>query len=306
VNIERVEQPAALPPRAADGNKGTFGRLLIVGGSDEMIGAPVLAGMAALRTGAGLVQVAMPKSVLAAALSVCPELIGMGLEGQGANARLVEEAAKADAMVVGPGLGTAEPAKERLRVLVGIDKPMVIDADALNLLSKLNKWPTATFKARAVLTPHPGEMRRLASLLPLSEAGPWAGAPGATSGAAAAAGPIPSSDSEREKVAVAAARAFGQVIVLKGHRTVVTDGKRVYVNATGDSTLAKAGTGDILSGVMGALLAQGMDRFEAATLAVWLHGRAGELAGENYGKRSALGREVIECLGRAISEREAG
>lgn len=305
MDVERIEQPAALPLRAADGNKGTFGRLLVVGGSDEMIGAPVLAGMAALRAGAGLVQVAMPKSVLAAGLSVCPELIGMGLEGAGANVRLVEEAAKADAMVVGPGLGMAEAAKERLRVLVGIDKPMVVDADALNLLSKLNKWPTATFKARAVLTPHPGEMRRLASLLPLREAGAWAGAPGATSsGAGTAAGPIPSSDAEREKVAVAAARTFGQVIVLKGHRTVVTDGKRVYVNTTGDSTLAKAGTGDILSGVLGALLGQGMERFEAATLAVWLHGRAGELAGAEYGKRSALGREVIECLAAAIAERE--
>jgi NAD(P)H-hydrate epimerase len=106
-------------------------------------------------------------------------------------------------------------------------------------------------------------------------------------------------------VAVAAARAFGQVIVLKGHRTVVTDGKRVYVNTTGDSTLAKAGTGDILSGVLGALLGQGMERFEAATLAVWLHGRAGELAGAKYGKRSALGREVIECLAPAIGERDS-
>src|SRR6478672_2576566 len=108
MDVTRVEHPAALPVRAADGNKGTFGRVLVVGGSDEMIGAPVLAGMAALRVGAGLVQGAMPKSVLAAALSVCPELIGMGLEGGGANVRLVEEAAKADAMVVGPGLGTAE------------------------------------------------------------------------------------------------------------------------------------------------------------------------------------------------------
>jgi NAD(P)H-hydrate epimerase len=228
----------------------------------------------------------------------------MGLEAA-AEQKLAEAAGRADAMVVGPGLGQSAEAKERLRVLVGIDKAMVIDADGLNLLSKLNMWPTATFKAGAVLTPHPGEMRRLASLLPLSEAGAWAGAPGASSGAAAAAGPIPSSDGEREKVAVAAARAFGQVIVLKGHRTVVTDGKRVYVNTTGDSTLAKAGTGDILSGVLGALLGQGMERFEAATLAVWLHGRAGELAGAKYGKRSALGREVIECLAPAIGERDS-
>jgi NAD(P)H-hydrate epimerase len=197
-------------------------------------------------------------------------------------------------MAVGPGLGTSAEAKERLRALVAIDKPMVIDADALNLLAKLNKWPAATFKARAVLTPHPGEMRRLASLLPEKEAGAWV----------EKAGPVPSDEGERVKVATAAARTFGQVIVLKGHRTVVTDGKRVYVNKTGDSTLAKAGTGDILSGVLGALLGQKMERFEAATLAVWLHGRAGELAGEKHGRRSALGREVIEKLARAIGERE--
>jgi NAD(P)H-hydrate epimerase len=95
------------------------------------------------------------------------------------------------------------------------------------------------------------------------------------------------------------------VIVLKGRETVVTDGRRIYVNETGDSTLAKAGTGDILSGVLGCLLGQGMERFEAATLAVWLHGRAGEIAGTKYGRRSALGREVIESLSTAIAEREA-
>src|SRR3954469_23826693 len=105
MDVTRVEQPAALPSRAADGNKGTFGRVLIVGGNDEMIGAPVLAGMAALRTGAGLVQIALPKSVLAAALSICPELIGMGLSDPDDNQRLLEAAEKADAIVVGPGLG---------------------------------------------------------------------------------------------------------------------------------------------------------------------------------------------------------
>src|SRR6266567_586537 len=102
--LERVDRPGELPARPADGNKGTFGRVLIVGGNEEMIGAPVLAGMAGLRMGGGLVQVAMPMSVLAAALSVCPELIGMGLAA-GANRRLVAAAAKADAVVVGGALG---------------------------------------------------------------------------------------------------------------------------------------------------------------------------------------------------------
>lgn len=293
MEIERIEQPAALPQRPADGNKGTFGRVLIVGGNDEMIGAPVLAGMAALRTGAGLVQIALPKSVLAAALSICPELIGMGLGAASDTARLVEAAEKADAVVVGPGLGASPEAKERLRALVGIEgKPMVVDADGLNILAKLHRWPAATFRARAVLTPHPGEMRRLALLLPPAESGPFG------------AGVLSPSEEDRIKVATTAARRFGQVLVHKGHRTVVTDGNRLYVNTTGDSTLAKAGTGDILSGVLGALLGQKVEPFEAATLAVWLHGRAGELAGQAHGRRSTLGQEVIECLARAIGERE--
>jgi NAD(P)H-hydrate epimerase len=293
MELEHVERPAALPARAADGNKGMFGRVLIVGGNEEMIGAPVLAGMAALRMGAGLVQVAMPMSVLAAALSICPELIGMGLAA-GANRKLVEAAVKADAVVVGPGLGQSAGAKRRLMALTGLDRPMVVDADGLNLLAGMGRWAGKAFKARAVLTPHPGEMRRLATLLPAKGARAWIGK-----------GQIPSDGASREAIAVVAARMFGQVIVLKGRKTVVTDGRRIYVNQTGDSTLAKAGTGDILSGVLGCLLGQGMERFEAATLAVWLQGRAGEIAGAKYGRRSALGREVIESLSTAIAEREA-
>ena len=293
-DVEYVEQPGALPPRPEDGNKGTFGRLLIVGGNEEMIGAPVLAGMAALRTGAGLVQVAMPQSVLPAALSICPELVGMGLAGAG-NRKLLEAAQKADALVVGPGLGQSTGARRRLLALAALDKPMVVDADALNLLAAMKRWPGKAFKGRAVLTPHPGEMRRLAGLLPRKEAGDWIGK-----------GSIPSDDGSRQRLAVLAARTFRQVIVLKGSRTVVTDGRCVYVNTTGDSTLSKAGTGDILSGVLGCLLGQHMERFAAAVLAVWLHGRAGELAGKEFGRRSALGREVVGCLSGALAGRAGG
>jgi NAD(P)H-hydrate repair Nnr-like enzyme with NAD(P)H-hydrate dehydratase domain len=117
-------------------------------------------------------------------------------------------------------------------------------------------------------------------------------------------GATPSDEASRVRIATGAARRFGQVIVLKGAGTVVTDGKQLYINPTGDSTLSKAGTGDILSGILGCLVGQRMEPFEAATLAVWLHGRAGELAGAKYGRRSALGREVIECLAEAIAERE--
>ena len=281
--MERITSPPALPPRPREGHKGTFGRVLVVGGNDGMIGAPVLAGTAALRMGAGLVQLAVPRSILAACLTITPELIGLGLGKAAGKDQLLEAGEKADAIVVGPGLGRTPEAEARLTRLVRLQKPMVIDADGLNILASMKKWPSF-FKARAVLTPHPGEMGRLGKLLGRSE--------------------VPTDEEGRIGIASEAARAFGQVIVLKGDRTVVADGRRVYVNSTGNSALSKAGTGDVLSGMLGTLLAQEMDRFDAACLAVHLHGRAGEVAGERVGMRCALARDVVEAISRAVAKYE--
>jgi NAD(P)H-hydrate epimerase len=275
--IERVEKLPALPARPVEGHKGLFGRVLVVGGNEEMIGAPVLAGMAALRMGAGLVQVAMPLSVLAAGLSVCPELIGLGLAADRADVeKLAGAAERADAVVVGPGFGTGDLAKGRLKAMVGLaGKAMVVDADGLNILAALKRWPEGTFRARGVLTPHPGEMRRLMALM------------GGSKEREASSEKLGIDEAYRIDVAARAALEFGQVVVLKGHRTVVADadGRRVYVNSTGDSSLSKAGTGDVLSGVIGCLQGQKIGAFEAACLGVWIHGRAGEIAGERLGGR---------------------
>jgi NAD(P)H-hydrate epimerase len=260
-----------------------FGRVLVVGGNDGMIGAPTMAGRAALKLGAGLVEIAVPRSILAAALMITPELIGLGL-GRASDVKpLLKAAEMADAIVIGPGLGQLPEAKVRLQRLERLPKPMVVDADGLNLIAKLKHWPTY-FKASAVLTPHPGEMKRLAPLLGRKD--------------------VPSDDDGRIDIAVAAAKAFGQVIVLKGGRTVVTDGDRVYLNHTGDSSLSKAGTGDVLSGMTGTLLAQAMDRFDAACAAVYLHGRAGEIAGERLGMRCVLAHDVIDAIPQAVREYE--
>ena len=248
-----------------------------------MIGAPALAGTAALRMGSGLVQIAMPRSVLAICLSITPELVGLGLGNTPDLKSILEAAEKADAIVIGPGMGQAPVAKTRLLRLVRLKKPMVIDADGLNLIAAEKKWPTF-FKAHAVLTPHPGEMARLAPLI------------GRTT--------VPTDETGRIQIATEAARAFGQIIVLKGHRTVVTDGTRVYVNNTGDSTLSKAGTGDVLSGMIGCLLGQAVERFDAACIAVHLHGMAGEIAGMRLGRRFALAREVIDAVPEAIGSVE--
>jgi ADP-dependent NAD(P)H-hydrate dehydratase len=258
--------------------------VLVVGGNDGMIGAPAMAGRAAMKLGAGLVEIAVPKSILTAVLLVTPELIGLSLGKSAGKDELLKAGEKADAIVIGPGLGQTPDAMARLQRLVRLPKPMVVDADGLNLLAKQKRWPTY-FNAAAVLTPHPGEMKRLAAgLLKRSD--------------------VPSDDDGRIDIALAAAKAFGQVVVLKGSRTVVTDGERVYVNHTGASSLSKAGTGDVLSGMTGTLLGQNMERFDAACAAVYLHGRAGQIAGERLGMRCVLAHDVIDAIPGAVREYE--
>jgi NAD(P)H-hydrate epimerase len=282
-----------LPDRPVDGHKGLFGRVLIVGGSRDMIGAPMLAAEAAFRCGCGLVQVAMPRPLLSIALTLCPESTGLGLTKGQDRGRLEAAACASDVVVVGPGMGLTRDAHDRLRALIRLDRPIVLDADALNLLSLAKRWPSR-FGAPAVLTPHPGEMRRLAPLAELEE--------------------VPDDDPGRIRVALHAAKHFGQVVVLKGHRTIVAEPPstvqpvqtpRVYVNTTGDSSLSKAGTGDVLAGVIASLWAQGMERFDAACLAVFLHGRAGEIAGERLGRRSVLARDVVGSIPAAFAFAES-
>src|SRR3712207_400496 len=147
--MERITTVPNLPPRPLEGHKGLFGRVLVVGGNDGMIGAPVPAATSALRMGAGLVQIPVPRSILSACLSITPELIGLGLGKAAGKDQLLEAGEKADAIVIGPGLGRTPEAMGRLQRLVRLERPMVIDADALNLLSDLKSWPKY-FKARAV------------------------------------------------------------------------------------------------------------------------------------------------------------
>jgi ADP-dependent NAD(P)H-hydrate dehydratase len=280
---QRIKDPPALPPRPVDGHKGLFGRVLILGGNHDMIGAPVLAGLAALKMGSGLVQIALPKEVLPSAISIVPELIGLGLSRKADTVPLYMAGEKADVLVIGPGLGGSWIIGERIRALLFCGKPMVIDADGLNYLSALKTWPKTIRKSSAVLTPHPGEMGRLNKLLGRKT--------------------VPTDPEGRIELATFAAKSFGQTMVLKGHRTVVTDGRRVYVNQTGDSSLSKAGAGDILSGMLASLIGQGMSHFDAACAAVYLHGLAGELAGKRLGRRSVLARDVIENIPAAIGRR---
>jgi NAD(P)H-hydrate epimerase len=230
------------------------------------------------------VQIAVPRAILPYALSITPELIGIALGKAAGKDQLLEAAEAADAIVIGPGLGKTPEALGRLTRLVRLAKPMVVDADGLNLLAQQKRWPTF-FKARAVLTPHPGEMNRLNKLIGRDK--------------------TPADEAGRIDNAVAAAEAFGQVVVLKGERTVITDGQRVFVNTTGNSALSKAGSGDVLSGILGCLLGQRIEPFDAACVAVRLHGFAGEAAGEKVGLRSVLAREVVDAIPAAIARYES-
>ena len=247
-----------------------------------MIGAPSLAGVAALRMGAGLVKVAAPRKIIPAILTIFPELVGVGLTAS-PDKTFLDSCEAADAIVVGPGLDSSASVRKLVMEALRFQKPMVIDAGALNILASLSKWPRGP-RAGRVLTPHPGEMLRLAKHFGESK--------------------VPVDKEGRIRIAKKAALAFKHIVVLKGHETIVTDGNQVYVNDTGDSSLAKAGTGDVLSGMLGTLLAQKMNPYEAACLAVRLHGRAGELAGAKFGKRSVIASEVATMIAAAISEHE--
>lgn len=269
-----------LPVRPADGHKGTFGRVLVVGGSREMLGAPVLAATAALRAGAGLVAVAVHRSLLPAALTLTPELVGHALDDR-SDRRLLAEAEKADVLVVGPGMGTDATARRRLTALLKLGKKSVLDADALTLLAREKKWPK--LPAETVITPHPGEMSRLGVRFGRPE--------------------IAVGDDARVSLACTCAAEMGVTVVLKGARTVVAEAGgvgRVYVEPTAESALAKAGTGDVLAGTVGALLHVCGSGFEAAVIGVHLHARAGVRAGREIGARSVLARDVISHLPGAI------
>lgn len=272
-----------LPERPNEGHKGIFGKVLVIGGSEGMIGAPGFAGLAALRMGCGLAYVASQTEVLGFIIAAAPELVGIAV-GSKPGPRFAAAVAACDAAIVGPGLGQSSVAADMLKLAIKTAAPVLLDADALNLLasgkSVLRRKPNTM-----VLTPHPGEMARLSRQFGVFE--------------------VPHDQPGRLKVALAAAKHFQQIVVLKGHRTIICDGERYAVNMTGDSTLAKGGSGDILCGMIGTLLAQGLPPFEAAMLGAHLHGKAGEYAGKQVGQRSALAREVIDAIPAVLDINDA-
>ncbi|MBF5044175.1 NAD(P)H-hydrate dehydratase [Aggregicoccus sp. 17bor-14] len=276
--VEAADVLAAFPAREADTHKGTFGHVLVVAGSRGKSGAAALSGQGALRGGAGLVTVATPADALDAVLAHAPELMGVPLPAGAALGpehldALLAAAEGKDALVLGPGLprgpGTAALLGE---LLSRVEAPALLDADALNAVSE-DLSVLARAKGPLVLTPHPGEMARLCGQ------------------------PTKQVQAARVQVARDFARAHGVTLVLKGSRTLtaLADG-RVYVNPTGNAGMATGGAGDVLSGLTGALLAQGLEPAVAAWAAVYAHGAAGDLAARRRGQAGLLARDLLEGL----------
>ena len=284
-----------LAPRRADSHKGDYGRVLILGGSRGMAGAPALAGMAALRSGAGLVTIATAASVQStvAALNACIMTVPLVDDDDGIVdlANIVDLAAardRFDAWAVGPGLGQSEGVAELVAQLYReVPGPMVVDADGLNgLAAALRRNPQALNNPAGprILTPHPGEFTRLMGVAVEGEA------------------------ADRAELAARLARLDDSgktVVILKGHESVVCDGRRYAVNQTGNPGMATGGTGDCLTGVAAALLGQGLDAWEAARLAAHVHGLAGDLAAEALGQVSLTASDVIDFLPPAFKTVQA-
>ena len=278
---EQVTTVPPAPARPLDGHKGTFGSVLVIGGSRGMAGAVALAGQAALHSGTGLVTVAAPSCVSDIVAQFHPAYMTAALPCDGdflssqAVSTIDELSGGKRSIALGPGLGqSSEVAGLVQRLYAQLDLPMVLDADGLNAFigcaEKLN-----TAAGPRIMTPHPGEFARLIGRS------------------------VAEVQQDREALAVSFAECQGVVCILKGEGTIVTDGRRLYRNMTGSTALSTGGSGDVLTGLIAGLLAQGMECFEAAQLGVWLHGKAGELAGAKYSEQYTSAVEILSSLSDA-------
>ena len=267
-----------LPDRDKNAHKGNFGKLLLLCGSRGYTGAAALAAMGALRSGAGLVYLAVPESIYAIEAVKLTEPVVLPMPDQ--DGKLSADAmdvvqrmlSSMDAVLIGPGLGQSEGA---LAVLAGVlgefCGPVVVDADGINLLAghmdivRERRYPT-------ILTPHDGEFARI----------------------------CPDTYGETTDISVKFARENGCVLLRKGHGTLITDGESVFRNPTGNPGMAVGGSGDVLSGIIVSLLGQGIDPVQAAACGAWLHGAAGDRCAQSLGQYGMLPTDMLEVLPRLM------
>ena len=283
--LEAVQIRQLLLVRPRFSHKGDFGRVLLVCGSVGFTGAAALAARAALRTGAGLITVATPRQVwpIVAAKLDEPMVMPMAEDKAGrlslqAAPALVQLLAKADACLIGPGLGRSEELDALVAALVGEARcPVVLDADGINAMAgHIDRLREAA--CPLILTPHDGEFLRLS--------------PGAA---------LPPADFDtRADRAMMLARRLGAVVLLKGYRTAITDGTRLYRNETGNPGMATGGSGDVLAGMLVSLLGQGLAPLEAAAAAAWLHGAAGDRCAAERGEYGMTPSDLIDAASRLL------
>ena len=274
---------AALPPRDPAGHKGNFGKVYVLGGSVGYTGAPVFCSRAAVRSGCGLVFLGVPSDIWQVAAVKSDEAMPHPLptlEGRlslAAEEDIRRRAAGCDAVAMGCGMGRGEESDALVRRLLTLDKPLVLDADGINALERHIDELSLRRGQVTVMTPHEGEFFRAGGDLSRG----------------------------RESGAAAYAARRGVYLGLKGRGTVVAapDGRRA-VNTTGNDGMAKGGSGDILTGLAAGLLAQGVEPFAACCCAVWLHGRAGDLAAADKGRRGMTPSDLLEKLPYALKEVE--
>ena len=269
---------AILPVRDVNTHKGDYGRVLLLCGSIAYTGAPALAALGALRSGAGLVYLGVPESIYAIEAVKLLEPIVLPLKDENGKVspdaveQVKELLPRMDAVLVGPGLGVSEGTFRLVRCVLELyDGPVVLDADGINVLQShmdiLRKRTRPT-----IVTPHEVEFVRLGGDLGIG----------------------------RSESAIALARDLGAIVVLKGHRTFISDGNTHYVNMTGNPGMAVGGCGDVLAGILVSLLGQGINPLKAAACSVWLHGAAGDLCAEEIGQYGMLPSDMIRVLPRLL------
>ena len=268
--ITREFVQTIIEKREKEIHKGDCGRILIVAGSHGMAGAAILAATAALRTGSGLVQVAIPKELFPIVQVGIPEATCLERDLRKIDLSLY------DAIAVGPGLGQSDESIDTVKYLFeNYDGKMVLDADGLNILAYNNLFDLIKDKENIVITPHMGEAKRLLGHL----------------------------KEERKETAIELYRKTKAITVLKGHATVVaTDNEKTYINTTGNPGMATAGSGDVLTGIITSLLGQGKSAKEAALAGVFVHGLAGDLAAETVGEYGLIAGDIAYYTAIALKE----
>ncbi len=269
--LDKKTALSLLPKRPIDANKGTFGKVLAIAGSQNYPGAAYLSCAAAYRVGTGLVTLVTNDIVKIIVSRKLPEVTFLSLN------EVFENLSKYDVLLIGPGLGQKEQTIKFFRKLLKEKLPKtVIDGDGLNILSKIDNW-WEKLNREVILTPHPGEMGRLTGKS------------------------VEEVQSDRENIAKDYAKKWGKVIVLKGaNTTIVSPGGDVVISLFANPALATAGTGDVLSGIIAGFLAQGLSISEAACLGVYIHGLAGEMLKEKYGNAGNLASDLLPLLPKVI------